>query len=89
MNQRELGKFLTLVLGRKPRKDRGIARSPTSRLLRTPSYRRVGPEEVARYRRLAGRGRSVRSIARRFGRSHSTVARWVGSTDQPVVGQFD
>jgi len=77
MNQRELGKFLTLVLGRKPRKDRGIPRKPTSRLLRTPSYRRVTPEEVRRYRRLAQKGRSVRSIARRCGRSHSTVRRWL------------
>jgi len=56
MNQRELSKALTVILGRKPRKDRGIPRSPTSRLLRTPSYRRVTPEEMARYRRLLGTG---------------------------------
>jgi hypothetical protein len=47
MNQRELDKALTAILGRKPRKDRGVPRRPTSRLLRQPSYRRVTPEEVA------------------------------------------
>src|SRR5262245_53184421 len=52
MNQRELSKFLTLVLGRKPRKDRGIPRKPTSRLLRQPSYRRV---RLRKCERLVGR----------------------------------
>ena len=77
MNQRELSKALTAILGRKPRKDRGIPRSPTSRLLRTPSYRRVTAEEVARYLRIRRRGLSARAIARKFGRSHATVNRWL------------
>jgi Helix-turn-helix domain len=97
MNQRELSKALTAILGRKPRKDRGIPRRPTSRLLRTPSYRRVSLEEVQRYQRLALKGRSVRAIARCCGRSHSTVQRWLGQqlsqdgvmhrVDQPCDGQ--
>jgi len=33
MNERELSKARTLILGRNPRKDRGVPRSPTSRLL--------------------------------------------------------
>jgi D5 N terminal like len=57
MNQRELSKALTDILGRKRRKDRGIPRGPTSRLLRRPSYRRVSPEEVWRYLRLRRNGR--------------------------------
>jgi len=77
MNSRDLSKALTLILGRKPRKDKGIPRRPTSRLLRTPSYRRVTPDEVQRYQRLARRGRSVRSIARQCGRSHATVRKWL------------
>ena len=77
MNQRDLSKALTLILGRKPRRDRGIPRRPTSRLLRQPSYQRVGPEEVRRYQRLLRNGRSVRSIARWCGRSHATVRRWL------------
>jgi len=81
MNQRELSKALTLILGRKPRKDRGIPRRPTWRLLRTPSYRRVRMDEVARYRRLARTGRSARSIARRYGRSHATVNRWLAAAE--------
>jgi len=68
MNQRELSKALTAILGRKPRRDRGTPRRPTSRLLRQPAYRRVSPEEVRRYQRLLRNGRSVRSIARRCGR---------------------
>jgi len=77
MNQRELSKTLTAILGRKQRRDRGIPRSPTSRLLRTPSYRRVTPEEVRAYARLRRKGRSLRQIGRRYGRSHITVARWL------------
>jgi len=77
MTQRELSKALTLILGRKPRKDRGVPRTPTSRLLRQPSYRRVTPEEVRRYQRLLRNGRSAREIARRCGRSHATVSRWL------------
>jgi len=46
--------------------------------LRGPSYKRVTPEEVQRYPRLLRNGRSVRSIARRCGRSHATVRRWLG-----------
>lgn len=62
MNQREVSKALTLILGRKPRKDRGILRKPTSRLLRQPSYRRVTPQEVRRYVRLRRNGHSVRRL---------------------------
>jgi Helix-turn-helix domain len=46
-------------------------------LLSEPSSRRVGPQDVQRYRRLARRGRSARAIARRCGRSHATVNRWL------------
>jgi transposase-like protein len=77
------------AFGRKPRKDRGVPRSPRSRLLRTPSYRRVTPEEVARYQRLARNGRSARATARRYGRSHATVNRWLAweqANGHPLVG---
>jgi DNA invertase Pin-like site-specific DNA recombinase len=83
MNQGELSKVMTAILGRKPRKDRGVPRSPTSRLLRQPSYKRVTAAEVERYRRLQRNGRSVRAIARRYGRSHATVRRWLA---REVVG---
>ena len=67
---------LTLILGRRPRRDRGVPRKPTSRLLREPAYLRVGPEEVRRYLRLRRNGRSLRWIARH--QHHcQVVRRWL------------
>jgi hypothetical protein len=47
-----------------------------------PSYRRVPPEEARKYLRLRRNGRSVRWIARRYRRSHGTVAQCLARVDQ-------
>ena len=79
MNQRELAKALTALFGNKPRRDRGVPRTPQGwqRLQNPvePAYRRVTAKEAREFERLRRRGRSLRAIARRYGRSHHTVAR--------------
>ena len=82
MNQRELAKALTALFGNKLRRDRGVPRTPQGwqRLQNPlePAYRRVTLKEAQGFERLRRRGRSLRAIARRYGRSHHPVARSLG-----------
>ena len=82
MNTREVEKLRVLIRGRKRRRDAGVPRTPQgwARLLNPqpePAYRRVSYREAKLFARLRAKGRSLRWIGRRHGRSHHTVARWL------------
>lgn len=80
-NARERRKWLTLIFGRRKRRDAGVPRTPqgwTRKLAaRPPAYSRVSAFEIERFRKLRDKGKSMRSIGRSLHRSHHTVSRWL------------
>ena len=84
MNARERRKAAVWLFGRKRRRDAGVPRTAAGwarkiNLPPEPAYRRVSYREARLFARLRAKGRSLRWIARRHGRSHHTVARWIRS----------
>ena len=82
MNAREVNKLRVLLLGRKRRRDAGVPRTAQGWVRKLnpppePAYRRVSYREAELFARLRAKGRSLRWIGRRHGRSHHTVARWL------------
>ena len=78
MNQRELSKALTWYPGANPGKTEDRAEPDIAG--------RVTAEEVWRYERLARRGQSARSIARRCGRSrHRRQDGWRDELVRPAI----
>ena len=82
MNARERRKAAVWLFGRKRRCDAGVPRTAEgwARMTCPPpvrAYRRVSFKEVILFIRLWRKGRSLRWIGRRHGRSHHTVARWL------------
>lgn len=74
--------MLVRIFGRMKRKDAGQPRTPQgwARKFNPPSepaYRRVSYREARLFARLRAKGRSLRWIGRRHGRSHHTVSRWL------------
>ena len=82
MNARERRKAAVWLFGRKRRCDAGVPRTASGWARKmnpppVPAYRRVSFKEVILFIRLWRKGRSLRWIGRRHGRSHHTVARWL------------
>ena len=78
------------LFGRKRRRDAGVPRTASGWARMTnpapePAYRRVSYREARLFARLQAKGRSLRWIGRRHGRSHHTVTRWILRASESIL----